>query len=405
MHRTFVLINNTGFGGAERRLGRLFHRLADSDAESRVVINDTLWHRLRAAGVVAEHQERVWRLAEPWAKVAGWIGLRHGAVAFCLKKLDYVLFACLLLIRYVASPPRVFHLALGGAYVGLPLMLLRPGHHCVVSVTNRNLAALVGVPLALPLYRFALIRCHGIDALTDGVRADLIQRGIPGEKIVVPPGSVVDAHHFRPAPDRQPWVVFSGRFVEEKNPLLFLEALPTILRAAPSARFFLLGEGPLRAVIDETLDQLHLRHVVEVGFYSDPAPVLSRARVFVSLQRTDNYPSQSLLEAMACGVAVVATDVGLTWQLVDETTGVRVKPDPEEIGRTVSRLLNDPASCDRLGEAARRRVAERHSEAAYRAHLTALYEGLRGSARRSSKDATHSDGREDPRDDPIPPEG
>ncbi len=376
MHRTYVLINNTSLGGAERRLGRLFAKNAATDVDSCFVVNEMLWRKLLAAGVVTGQEARVCRLAEPCAKLAGWVGLCQGSLVFWIRKLDYFLFACLMLIRYSLSPRRLFHLALGGTYVALPLMLVRPGHRFVVSVTNPNLAGLVGVSRAVPIYRFALSRCHAIDALSAGIRADLSQRGIAVRKIVISPGSVVDLGHFQPAAEKEPWVVFAGRFVEEKRPVLFLEAIPAILQAVPFARFFLLGEGPLRSVIDGVLDRLRVRQRVEVGFWPDPVPVLSKARVFVSLQRQDNYPSQSLLEAMACGAVPVATDVGLTWQLVDETTGIRVKPDLAHIAESVSELLKDPPRCDRLGQAGRRRVAEQHSEERYRQHLVALYAGV-----------------------------
>jgi glycosyltransferase involved in cell wall biosynthesis len=98
----------------------------------------------------------------------------------------------------------------------------------------------------------------------------------------------------------------------------------------------------------------------------------------VSLQRQDNYPTQSLLEAMACGAVPVATDVGLTWKLVDEATGIRVKPNPDDIAESVIGLLRDPQRCDRLGRAARQRVLERHSEDQYYAYLDTLYARVEG---------------------------
>jgi len=168
-------------------------------------------------------------------------------------------------------------------------------------------------------------------------------------------------------------VIFAGRLVDEKNPLLFLEAVSTIHRMEPNTWFFLLGDGPLRPQVEQALDRLQLRGVVEVGFRPDLASLLGKARVFVSLQRQDNYPSQSLLEAMACGAATVATDVGLTWKLVDEATGIRVKPNPDDIAEAVIRLLRDPQRCDLLGQAARQRVMEEHSEDRYRAYLDELY--------------------------------
>jgi glycosyltransferase involved in cell wall biosynthesis len=372
MPRTFVLINNTALGGAERRLGRLFARMAQTDADV-LVINAGLWEKLLAAGVVTGHEQHVWRLAEPFGRLADGIGRPEGTLAFFLRKLDYLLFACLLLTRYALASRRLFHLVLGGAYVALPLMMVRPDHRVVISVTNRNLAAMVGASWALPAYRFALMRCDGIDALTEGIRLDLLGRGVAGEKIAVPSGSVIDVEHFRPAPNKELGVVFAGRLVEEKNPRLFLLAVPAIRRAVPAARFFLLGEGPLRVQVEEDLDRLAIHDVIEVGFRPDLASVLGKTRVFVSLQRQDNYPSQSLLEAMACGMATVATDVGLTWKLVDEVTGIRVKPNPEVLAEAVIRLLRDPQRCDQLGRAARQRVMEEHSEARYRAHLNGLY--------------------------------
>ncbi|HET8580282.1 MAG TPA: glycosyltransferase [Nitrospiraceae bacterium] len=376
MRRTCVLINNTGLGGAERRLGRLFACMADGNADTLLVINASLWKRLQTVGVVTGREQRVWRLPEPWGRLAEWTGLLQGAPAFWLRKLDYILFACLILFRYALAPRCLFHLVLGGTYVALPLMLLRPDHRIIVSVTNRNLASHVGVPWALPVFQFALFRCALIDALTEGIRADLVGRGFSDQKITVSPGSLVDLDHYQPEPKKEPWVVFAGRLIEEKNPLLFLEALPTILQVVPTAKCFLLGEGPLRPLVEQALHRLHLHGLVETGFHADLAPVLSKARVFVSLQRLDNYPSQSLLEAMACSTATVATDVGLTWQLVDETTGVRVKPDPQQVAQAIISLLRDPDRCNRLGQAARQRVAAHHSEDLYRAYLDTLYRRL-----------------------------
>jgi glycosyltransferase involved in cell wall biosynthesis len=376
MRRVFVLINNTGIGGSERRLGRLFAHMVGADAEAVLIINASLWEKLVEAGVVASQEGRVWRLPEPWGRLADGLRLGRGALAFGLRKLDYVLFSLVLLVRYGLAARRLFHLVLGGAYVALPLMLLRPDHRVVISVTNRSLAELVGVSWALPVYRFALMRCACVDALTEGVREDLLRRGLPGGKIAVPSGSAIDAEQYQLALTKEPWVVFVGRLIEDKNPVLFLEAVPAIFRAVPDARFFLLGEGPLRSQVEQALDRLRLRGLVELGFRADLAPVLGRARVFVSLQRQDNYPSQGLLEAMACGAVPVATDVGLTWKLVDETTGIRVKPDPGPIAEAVITLLQHPQRCERLGRTARQRVVEQHSDERYRAYLGSLYARL-----------------------------
>lgn len=373
MRRNFVLINNTGLGGTERRLGRLFAGMAEGDAHATLVVNAGLWAKLAAAGILSGRETRVRRLPEPFARLSEWMRL-GGAPAFWLRKLDYLVFACLVTLRYALAARQVFHAALGGVYVCLPVMLLRPDHRMVISVVH-NLALMVGASWGVPLYWLALKRCRRVDALSDAIRADLVQRGIDGNKIAVSDGSVVDIDRFRPSAAKEPWVVFSGRLVEEKNPLLFVEAMPHVLRRVPQAKFFLLGEGPLEGAIRRALQVMKVREV-ELGFYPDPAAVLAKSRVFVSLQRTENYPSQSLLEAMACGNAVVATDVGLTWRIVDEAVGVRVKPDPLSVAEAVAGLLDNPGLAEAMGKQARERVLRHHSTEAYLRYLHQVYAGL-----------------------------
>src|SRR5437764_82008 len=114
MRRALVLINNTGLGGTERRLGRLFAHMADLKPDTLVVINARLWKKLQTVGVVTGREQRVRRLAEPWGRLAEWMGLQQSTPAFWLRKLDYLLFACLVLVRYALAPRCMFHLVLGG---------------------------------------------------------------------------------------------------------------------------------------------------------------------------------------------------------------------------------------------------------------------------------------------------
>jgi len=267
----------------------------------------------------------------------------------------------------------MFHVALGGVYVILPLMMFRPSHRVVMSVTDPNLAGHVGSKRALPWFVAALRRSDCIDVLTEDIRTSLLAKAIDPSRITLSPGSVVDATRFRPAQIKECWVVFAGRLVEEKNPGLFLESIPMIHAAVPRARFFLLGDGPLQETLARSITMLGLRDLVTVGFQDNIGPVLARGMVFVSLQRRDNYPSQVLLEAMAAAMALVATDVGRTSCLVDEETGIRVAPIPQDVSRAVASLLADPQRCARLGAAARRRVMALHSEDRYSMYLDELH--------------------------------
>jgi glycosyltransferase involved in cell wall biosynthesis len=379
-----VLINNTGLGGAERRFAQVYEGLRRRNAPVALVINASLLARLRGAGLLTATDEPALILPEPMGRVAArlaqWMkpaGAAAGALAFGLRKLDYLL-GCPRVFRWLrARRPQVMHVVLGGVYVALPLQMLHCAPPAVVSVTNPSLRAMVGAALGVKLFGLSLRRARIVDTLSNLI-ADAVRReGVDAARIRVAPGSSVDTARFRPAPAKRPWVVFSGRLIEEKNPALFIEACGLVagrLRGTqPDLRFFVLGDGPLRADVERLIGRHGLQPLVRVGWLERVEPVLGEARVFVSLQRTDNYPSQALLEAMACGLAVVATDVGSTGKIVDGTVGRRVQADPAAVADAVVELLANPAQAEAMGRRARERVIRDHSMEAYLDYMERLY--------------------------------
>src|SRR5215213_4224008 len=126
-----------------------------------------------------------------------------------------------------------------------------------------------------------------------------------------------DVARFAPAAQKEPLVAFAARLHPEKGALLFVEAVARVRASHPGARFALMGRGEEDAAIAERLAALALQDVVRRDYATDLAPLFARASVFVSCQRHENLGSSSLLEAMASGAAVVATDVGQTWRIID----------------------------------------------------------------------------------------
>lgn len=174
-------------------------------------------------------------------------------------------------------------------------------------------------------------------------------------------------------PPKEPLVTFAARLHPEKGALLFLDAVARVRATRPEARFALMGKGEMDLEVTRRLEALGLTGAVTRGFTTDLAPLLARSTVFVSCQRYENLGSSSLLEAMASGNAVVATDVGQTWRIVDDTVGCRVAADAPAIAGAISALLAEPDRAAGLGRAARQRVLERYGPEPYVERILEVY--------------------------------
>ncbi|MGI8423073.1 MAG: glycosyltransferase family 4 protein [Chloroflexota bacterium] len=178
-------------------------------------------------------------------------------------------------------------------------------------------------------------------------------------------------------------VAYAARLHPEKAPILFVEAAAQVAESHPGARFALYGRGELGGEVDARIAALSLGGRIQRGFLTDLAPLFGGSSIFVSCQLHENLGSSSLLEAMAAGNAVVATDVGQTRQIVDESVGVLVEPTGDAIAAGIRRLLDEPDATARKGRAARERVLAGYGPDRYIDRLLEVYarvlEGKRGS--------------------------
>jgi glycosyltransferase involved in cell wall biosynthesis len=118
-------------------------------------------------------------------------------------------------------------------------------------------------------------------------------------------------------PPEVPLVGIVGRFVPVKNHKLFLDAAARIHRDRPDVRFVLIGDGELRAEIETHVDALDLRDVVTLtGWMRDTANAYADMDVFVISSVNEGTPV-TVIEALANGCPVVATQVGGLTDLLD----------------------------------------------------------------------------------------
>lgn len=210
------------------------------------------------------------------------------------------------------------------------------------------------------------------------LRAGLAARVCAAEQATVIPNAVDVAPPppSRPGSRRPVELVSVGRLATPKDFSTLIEALALLPHG--EARLVVLGDGPLRPALEREIDAHGLReHVVLVGEVRDVTPYLRSADVFVLASRSEGMP-MSVLEAMAAGLPVVASDVGGVHEVVDDgTTGFLVPPgDASTLADRIGRLVRDGGLRAAAGAAGRQRAEERFALPGWRARHVELYESL-----------------------------
>jgi glycosyltransferase involved in cell wall biosynthesis len=154
--------------------------------------------------------------------------------------------------------------------------------------------------------------------------------------------------------------VLVARLVPEKDLPTLLQAVALLVQREPTFRLQVAGDGPCMQETRQTIQRLELNdHVELLGECRDVPSVLRRASLFVLSSRTEGI-SLTLLEAMACGLPIVATRAGGNGEVVEDgRTGLLVPVgDAEQLAAAVQRLWRDPDESRRFGEAGRERVVQ-----------------------------------------------
>jgi glycosyltransferase involved in cell wall biosynthesis len=170
-----------------------------------------------------------------------------------------------------------------------------------------------------------------------------------------------DVHSELWLPHGAPLVGNIGALVAHKGQHVLVDAAALVVRAVPDARFVILGEGELRQALQHQIARLGLeRHVHLAGFRPDALSWLKAFDVFVMSSVMEGLGT-SLLDAMACAKAVVATLAGGIPEVVsDRETGLLVAPrDAPAMARAIIRLLERDDLRQTLGQAGRARLLAR----------------------------------------------
>lgn len=213
-----------------------------------------------------------------------------------------------------------------------------------------------------------------------------LAEGIPRDRFValhnaVLPPSLPDRASARRRlhlPLDEPVLLCLGRLDPPKGQTYLLKAMPAILRHVPTARLLFAGDGRLRAALEAEAQRLALNGQVRfLGYRADVAALLAAADLLVIPSTREGIPL-ALLEAMAAGLPVVATDVGGIPEAVRrDETGLLVPPgDPTALAAAAAALLRDPVRARTMGERGRARYHEQFTVERLVQETEALYNAL-----------------------------
>ena len=318
-----------------------------------------------------EHRSaRVIRLAQPaWRRLGTWRymnALKRWLEAH-LDRFDLV---------YVSMLKHSAYATLGAARKGRFPVVLRAEGAGLTGDVHWQLEASFGRRI-----KHRCMRADAIVAPSTAIEAELIAAGYRRDRIHLIPNGVPipsprDATAIEQArralaesnpqlhlPRGGRLVVYTGRLHEAKGLTTLIDAWQKVHAHHPDDRLWIVGEGPMCEALAQQIDDLQLAAgIVLAGPFDTVEDVLRAADVYV-LSSKEEGMSIALLEAMATGLPIVASDIPGNRALVeDEIHGLLTPPDDAgALARAIERLLGEPDFAARLGEHARDRACREFS--------------------------------------------
>jgi glycosyltransferase involved in cell wall biosynthesis len=178
----------------------------------------------------------------------------------------------------------------------------------------------------------------------------------------------VDTELFTPNsggdPPQRDIILFTGRLIAAKGIGYLVKAMPSVLREYPEARFIFIGAGNPSPYL-ERVKQMGIseKNYAFLGYLKEASDLVEYYRassVYVAPTLYENLPIR-VLEAMACGVPVVASKVCAIPEVIDDgVNGILIQPGRvDELADAICRLLDDPNLRKKMGDKARKTVLER----------------------------------------------
>ena len=214
---------------------------------------------------------------------------------------------------------------------------------------------------------------HALIAVSDQTRQHAIQEGIWESRITVIPNAVkpldtssVDRNVIRKKlglNEDDIFLLSIGRLTYQKGHEFLVQAMSKVVSRFPNAKAGICGEGLLRSQLEAQIIEAGLSsHVKMLGAWDDVSPLLASAEIFILPSRWEGL-SRALMEAMAAGLPVIATQVdGIQDLITDSVNGLLIpSEDAEALANSILQLIDDTEMRKRIGAAGQAHVLLTHS--------------------------------------------
>ena len=252
-------------------------------------------------------------------------------------------------------------------------------HSAVAGVVSRLAAKILGLPVVYTVHGFgfkpeaaALVRWYAY--LVEAALAAWTTRMVCvseheqalARTLPMDPDRVCVVHNalpdipWRPQAASPTRIIMVARMAVPKRHDLLLEALALMSAHGCVPPVTLLGSGPNEHPLQQRAAELGLSQVDFAGNSEDVPLALSQHSIFVLLSDHEGLPI-SVIEAMRAGLAIVASRLpGVEELVAHDNSALLVSNRADEVAQALTRLCQDPALCNRLGSAARKRYERAH---------------------------------------------
>lgn len=271
--------------------------------------------------------------------------------------------------------------AMGARIARLPV-LIKPS----LGGADGEISKIVDSPFA----RLATGLLRGVDrfaVLDPGIAEELARLGVSRDRLVHVPNGL-DLARFNPATCEErkqirarlnlpegPTALFVGQIVRRKGVDRLLEVWPQVSASIKDAWLIFAGEGELSKAVREQSAEPGSR-IIYLGIRRDIPELMRAANVFVMPSRNESF-GNVIVEAMACGLPVIAGRTGIAGQLaIDSIAGRLVDPErPYEIAYALSEILGSREQAARLGSGGQE-LAQRFDYRRVAREYLEIYDGM-----------------------------